>query len=103
EALDRDVEALDEDVELVFLGRCARLVDLDPGRTEIDQRLEIRPDQVARDIERELATRLDLVLPGKAASEPALLRLMVLVVRLDGERVRAGDRNLQVVLGDRLK
>src|SRR6266516_2284216 len=28
---------------------------------------------------------------------------MVLVVRPDGERVRAGDRNLQVVLGDRLQ
>ena len=57
EPLDRDVEALDEDVELVLLGRRARLVDLDPLRAEVDQRLEVRPDDVPRDVERQLAAR----------------------------------------------
>ena len=79
------------------------LVDLDPFRPEIDQGLDRRPDDVAGDVERQLAASLDLVLAGEASSEPALLGQVVLVVRPDGERVRAGDRNLQVVLRDGLE
>ena len=89
EALDRDVEALDEDVELVLLGGRSRLVDLDPGRAELDERLEVRADDVARDVEGELTARLDLVLPRETASEAPRLRQVMLVVRPDGERVRA--------------
>ena len=103
EPFDADVEALDEQVELVLLGRGARLVDLDPGRAELDQRLEVRPDQVPRDVERQLAPRLDLLLAPVAGSEPARLRDVVLVVRPDGERVGAGDRDLQPRLRDRLE
>src|ERR671919_390489 len=64
QALDARVEALDEDLQLVRLGRGARFVDLDPGRPQLDQRLQVGPDQVAGQVERELAPRLDLVAPS---------------------------------------
>ena len=89
EPLDRDVEALDEYVQLVLLGRGARLVDLDPLRTEVDQRLEVGADDVARDVERQLTAGLDLVLAREASAKTALLGQVVLVVRPDGQRVRA--------------
>src|SRR4029079_17150187 len=74
EPLHADVEALHEEVELVGLGRCAGLVDLDPVRAELDQSLEVRADQVARDVERQLAARLDLSAAGGACAAPALPR-----------------------------
>src|SRR5206468_10045949 len=88
EPLDADVEALDEEVELVGLGGRAGLVDLDPVGTEPDQRLEVRPDQVSRDVEGELAPRLDLLLAPVARAESALPRRVMLVVAPDREGVR---------------
>ena len=40
---------------------------------------------------------VDLVTPGQASAEAARLRQVVLVVRPDGERVGARDRDLQLV------
>src|SRR5207249_10236578 len=73
EPLDADVEALDEEVELVGLGGRARLVDLDPVRAEPDQGLEVRTDQVAGDVEGQLAPSLDLLLAAVACAEAAFL------------------------------
>ena len=103
ETLDARVEALHEELELVRLGGGAGLVDLDPRRAEVDQGLEIRPDHVAGELEREVAARRDLALPPHRASEAAVASTVVLVVGPDGERVRTGDRDLEVVLGGRLQ
>src|SRR5205814_3534586 len=57
EAFDAGVEAVDEEIQLISLGRRPGLVDLDPARTERDQGFEVRPDQVPRYLEDELAAR----------------------------------------------
>ena len=103
EPLDARVEALHEHLELVGLGGRARLVDLDPLRPELDERLEVRPDDVAGDVERELAPGGDLRRTRRAGAEPLGSRAVVLVVRPDGERVRAGDRDLELRLGHGLE
>src|SRR5207245_9190021 len=52
------VEALGEQVELFGLGAASRLVDLDPFGPQRDQGLQVRPDDVASDVEDEAASRL---------------------------------------------
>src|SRR5918999_3171620 len=103
ETVDALVDALHEQLQLVRLGRRTRLVDLDPGRSELDQRLQVRADQVARDVERELAPRLDLDPAAHGRAEAATLRPVSLVVRPDRERVRARDRDLELGVGDGLE
>src|ERR687887_474850 len=103
EPLDTLVEALDEDVELVGLGRGARLVDLDPLRPELDQGLEIRADDVARQVVGERPARAELLVAAVSGADASGLRPVVLVVGPDRERVGACDRNLEVVIRDRLE
>ena len=103
EALDALVEALHEDVELVGLGRGAGLVDLDPLGAEVDQRLEIGADHVPGEVVREPSAGGQLLTPAVAGADPACLRTVVLVVRPDRECVGTGDRDLQVVVRDRLE
>jgi hypothetical protein len=103
EAVDTLVEAFDEDLELVGFGRGPGLVDLDPGGSEVDQRLQIRPDQVAGEVKREFAPCVDLVRAADAPAEASPLRTVQLVVGPDGERVSARDWNLELGPGDRLQ
>src|SRR6185312_14837764 len=103
EPVDALVEALDEDVELIRLGGGAGLIDLDPLRAEVDQRFEVRPDHVSREVVREASARRELLVPPVSSADASRLRPVVLVVRPDGDRVRARHRDLQVVIRDRLK
>jgi hypothetical protein len=69
EALDADVEALDEQVELVRLGRGARLVDLIQVAPSPISASRFGLITVAGDVERQLAPGLDLLRAAVAGAE----------------------------------
>src|SRR5207247_6398634 len=58
---------------------------------------------VPGEIGREAAAGGELLASSVAGADPAGLRAVVLVVRPDRKRVGAGDRDLQVVVRDRLE
>ena len=91
------VEALREQVQLLRIGRTARLVDLDPSGSQADQGLVVRPDHVPSDVQDE--TPAGVVALGPAGGV-GVAEVMVLEVALVEGPVRDGvgarDRDLQV-------
>jgi hypothetical protein len=90
------VEAGDDEGDLVRLGRGGRLVDLDPGGPGGGESLHVRPDDSFGHVRDEASARV--VAPCRGAAERPFSRV-VLVVGPILDRVRAGQRNLDLAVG----
>ena len=89
------VVRISQERDLVRLRGSARLVDLDPGSPLPQQRLDVWPDQIARNVEDELAARVGAVVAaGRRGDGGAISGQVILVERPHGQRVGAGHRHL---------
>src|SRR5438094_1198690 len=102
QTLDAGIEAVDEEVELVGLGRRPRLIDLDPARAQADQRHQVGPDQVAGDFQDEVAASgLALAASIRGGLSQVGVDVVATVERPVGYGVGAGHRDLQLGVGHR--